>query len=557
MAKAQGKRGGERKKAAPTKNLTLAAPKRPAEGWRIWARGVGVGLAVAVLYAIWAGYIMLVPVVVLPLLTGVLIGLVMGDLIPAAIVGTGAAILGSILAGNIYKPATFVATVNHAPNWMSPDIITQAFQSLFGLVTANQLNTAFAGGRFVWFVVIAAVVSAGAAVAAAYIGRSAMNSRLLQWSVLAIACVCMLQSTYLGSATLRQQIATQPPSGTYGYDAMFNVRTYYLMRDGMGLYPAYLYSMAKDSRYISQNLWADGKMPKGSASLLREPLVFAMWRVVGFRSPDAIVWFSMLCAAAVMVLGYWAFRERLGATALLIPFVLAPGMMFHAMWLNIFFPDWWAALAFMASAFALSNGWWKTSAGLGVLACLFREVFCIWLAVVALVAWVRFVRNRRELVPAISFSVALVVSVAAYLLHVWVGDHYFVQVINPGGSVFTALRDLSVTPLTHKTWPAIYYLMTPYLMTIVSPLVLLVLGVGGYALVGESRFSRAALAGYIVVTLAMWFTIGAHSSYWGQDVTLFGVAGTAVLVGRGLVALMPADMKPAEAPSLGPEAQPS
>ena len=66
MAKAQGKRSGERKKAAPTKNTKLAAPKRPAEGWRIWARGVGVGLAVAALYAVWAGYIMLVPVVVLP-----------------------------------------------------------------------------------------------------------------------------------------------------------------------------------------------------------------------------------------------------------------------------------------------------------------------------------------------------------------------------------------------------------------------------------------------------------------------------------------------------------
>ena len=105
MAKAHTKRGGGQIKSAPAKGASAAAaPKRPAEGWRIWARGLGVGLAVAAVYVIWAGYVALWPVVVLPLMTGVLIGLVMGDVIPASIVGVGAAVAGSILASNVFKP---------------------------------------------------------------------------------------------------------------------------------------------------------------------------------------------------------------------------------------------------------------------------------------------------------------------------------------------------------------------------------------------------------------------------------------------------------------------
>jgi len=128
---------------------------------------------------------------------------------------------------------------------------------------------------------------------------------------------------------------------------------------------------------------------------------------------------------------------------------------------------------------------------------------------------VRFVRNRRELMPAISFSVALVVSVAAYLLHVWVETTTSSKSSTRRLGLHRAARPVGDSAHTQDMAGDLLP-DDPYLMTIVPPLILLVLGVGGYALVGESRFSRAALAGYIVVTLAMWFTIGAHSSYWGR-----------------------------------------
>jgi peptidoglycan/xylan/chitin deacetylase (PgdA/CDA1 family) len=77
--------------------------------------------------------------------------------------------------------------------------------------------------------------------------------------VVAVAGLCVIQAAYAGSAQMRTQIATEPADGQYAYDAVFNVKTYYLMRKGEAVYPAYLYAISKDRRYIDQDLFRNGK----------------------------------------------------------------------------------------------------------------------------------------------------------------------------------------------------------------------------------------------------------------------------------------------------------
>ena len=513
--------------------------------WRGWVLGSAVAAIVTLLYAILVGYVALLPAVTVPLMTGALVGLLIGEVVPALAWGALSGLAGSMVASLVFAPEAFGQSLSNMQPWMRPDILNSAFQSLYNLVAANQINTTFGAQARPLFVLIALVISGLAAAGVAYVCRSEVKyRRVVEWSVVGLACACMIFSTYAGSADLRAQMGVEPSDGAYAYDPVFNLRTYYLMRDGQGFYPSYIYSIAKDKRYIEQDMLQDGKMVGGSASMAREPLAFFVWTIVGFRSPNGILWFSMLCAAGVMALGYAAFAKPLGSCALLVPLSLLPAMLLHGMWLNILFPDWWGALAFMASAFTLAMGRWRTSIALGVAAALFRELFCVWLIVAAIASWAQAIRDRAVIRQASGFSAGLIVALVGYYVHVMVGSRFMVDSASAGAGVLAVMKGTLAQPLMTKAWPAVYYLMTPYFMTVVSPAILLVTGTAGFLVVGMPRSARLALAGYIVVTAAMYFTVGTHSSYWGQDVMPFAVAGSAVLVGIGLVRLMPPDSRP-------------
>jgi hypothetical protein len=100
--------------------------------------------------------------------------------------------------------------------------------------------------------------------------------------------------------------------------------------------------------------------------------------------------------------------------------------------------------------------------------------------------------------------------------------------------------------LQNKFWIPTSYLTFPYGTGFVPAFILLILGALGFLqVIRQDDFARFAPAAYLLFFTAFMFVIGATNSYWGQDLSLIGVIGVAILL-AGIDGIGPATQRLAE-----------
>jgi hypothetical protein len=486
------------------------------------------------------------PIVSAPLIVGAFVGLIAEELGAAGISGAYAGLAGAGVSAIVYRISLFAAYLRRINPASKVDIGPYLLKGFVTpLVSASPVNHGLA--QIALTLVIATALAAVAAVGAAWAaGRvaSAGGKRLLGLALIVSLGACLAWTLFAHSSSFVKAISTDPAPKSYAFDPIINLKTYYLIRGGMNYYDAIITAAAGDQRIndIRNNKWGrDWTIV--SPTRVRQPAVFYFWALVGHWSATGILWASVLLAVGVWIVWYWALFPILGQRGLMVALTLYPAFVVHMAWWNLLHPDWWAALMLLYSAAFLIAGRLSASAAFGFLAAISREVFVFYLLALLVVALVLWLRRRQPLRSVIPFGVALVAFAAAFAVHYLLEAPYVV--LKSGSTTLSTILDVSARPISQRFLGPTSYLMFPYGDSVVPAFILVAAGAAGlYLVLRRAQFARLALPGYLAFFLAFMVIVGASSTYWGQDVTLLGLAGLGALLG-GLGTLR----NPAETPA--------
>jgi hypothetical protein len=527
-----------RKSGSKSVGAKHPAAARPRPAWHAWLRHTVVTLLAIVAGALFLPFDRLLPLLSAPLVLGLLAGSWERRPAAAAAVGAASGLAGYlVLLGpyDVQRFATWVQT--QMPKYAVLDTTRDIFDFTIATVQANPLVAMGAGGQS-WplGVLMVGLCAAVAALAAWWRSESSRERRTawLAWTAVALIAGSFVYTAWAGTADFRQRISTEPADGTYAYDPVFNLKTYYMMRRGVGFYDAYMYSTLHDSRHANTPTAPDGRLVSGSPMFLRPPGAWYLWRVVGAGGSDGIVLFSILCCAAVLVGVYPAMRPTASTRAAFVSVMLYPGLLLHTVWFNIFFPDWWAALALLGSAVLLvARRYWAAGA-LAFLAVVFREVAGFYLLVMIVAGAICRIRGAREwLARTLAYAGGLLAAAGLFAWHYASGLRFFTP---QPQAAFDPLGAFAANRTRGYDWKLLAptsYLMLPYGMYAVPALLLMPASAAGFWFaLPKGSAERFALAGYQVAMLALFLTVGATSSYWGQLVMPLAVMGTGLLLAR-------------------------
>jgi hypothetical protein len=529
MARRQGARG-----AASAEKPDPA--RRPT--WHLWLRVATVTAMCCVVAALFAPFDLLLPVVTVPLVVGACAGI--WERRPAWAAGIGAvgSLAGSWTVLSAYELQSFVDWAQtRMPQYTMQDTTLSVLDFIVATTAASPLSVAQASGRGVLLGVALMAFTAGVAAVVAWWrtnGVSKWPAAIASWMVVVLLAGCFAYTAWTGTVPLRASISSEPPDLSYAYDPVFNVKTYYMMRRGRGFYDAYLYAQSRDARKASPRDWVNGRPKWGSAVMMREPAAFFLWRVVGAGSIDAVIALSIAACVALLASAFMALRRLASTRALFVVAMLYPGLMLHTVWLNIFFPDWWAALCILGSVLLLIGRRYLAAGAAAFLAIVFRETAGAW-ALVLLASsaflWLRGDAQWRG--RTIGYAARLLGGMAAFGLHYVVGQQYFPASPPKTFNLAAWLGSNAGNGLDWKLMSATSYLMQPYGLYAVPTLLMLPAASAGFWLaLPDKSLERLALTIYPTMMLLYFLTIGATSQYWGQIVMPIGIIGTGLLLAR-------------------------
>ena len=526
------------------RNARAAAPQKKAApprvpGWHTWLRLAVVTLLCAIAAALFSPFNTLLPVLMVPAVIGLCAGSWLRRPLWAAVAGFVASLSGCWAVLSVYADASFVNWVQtRMPQYSVQDTTGAIFAFIRAMIAEHPLTVARVGGEGVLVVAVMSLLTAGIAAGVAW-WRSgeatASRTAITAWVAVGLLTTCFVYTAWTGTVDFRASIASEPADGSYAYDPVFNVKTYYMMARGIGFYDAYVYAMSKDSRRVGTSGIIDGKITTGSPMMLRQPNAFYLWRIAGWAGVDGILALSIAACAAILVASFGVLRKAAATRALFVPLVLFPGLMLHTVWLNIFFPDWWAALAILGSALLLLGRRYWEAGVLAVLAILFRETAGAWalaLTAGAVFLWLRGQREWRA--KAIAYIAGMVGAVALFAVHYVSGLPYFVR--NENTSSFSLISMLAPNVSATLDWKLMgptSYLMQPYgLYAFPTAFVLPAASAGFWLSLPTGSIERLVLTVYPLMMLLYLLIIGATSSYWGQIVMPVGLIGAALLFAR-------------------------
>lgn len=552
----------EKRKASAMKvGRTVASYFRAiAEAWwlelTVPARGGGEPEGLLALRLAWLG---LVAALVFVLASAWLTGPLM--LVPAVLAGgfaaavaptrreaTWAGGIGGLLGGALtlwyVDAAATTARIAHLPKVAIADAPSSFFDTFVQpLMQYQPANLYFHDPLgMLAYVLLGAVATAVAAQLAARLARGwgeAGGRRLLTWALCGLLVAAFLATAWTQTGPLRTRIGTQPARGTYFYDAYIFLSTYYEMGKGGDYYQALVRGASGDKRLIAEGDVKGGKFVGWvtSPGLVRQPWVFWLWRSVS-RTAIGVYMLALGLTAVLLVGLLWAFEPYLGQRALLVPLLGFPLLMSLVVWVNVFFPDYWAALALLGSMLVLLRRRFVLAGALALAAALFREPAALWLAVLLASAVVFRLRGAREWGGrALAFAGMLAAFAVAYALHL----HAAAAIVGtPAHAVSIAeiLRVSASRPLAARFVAPASYVMYAYGFYQLPAWLFLFAQLPGLALVLRSephvRILALAFAG---LWLAFTLTIGGTSSYWGQLYMPMALAGTAALLALPLPAV--------------------
>ena len=386
---------------------------------------------------------------------------------------------------------------------------------------------------------VAAFVSALVAAVVAWVSGLLVRRGDSRWwkhvpaaVVLAFICAGMASSAW--SSDFREVSTQIRANDTYGVDAAIYQQTSLLMqiRDS-GYYEELVTAAAGDSRLIAEGAIVDGKFVSWAhgPSFIRLPFVFGMWKAaqtIGLTTFDLALTFAML----LVVGSYIAFSPHVGGLAVAVPAVLFPAFVAHGTWLNLFFPDYWAALFSLAAVFLVLRERWLAAGVFALAAALCREVAAVWLVFLVLgaLAGVVIDKERQSWRDLGAYAVAFGVFGLALLLHERAASA-IIAATATAPTIMTMLQDSAARELSAKFVEPAGYLMYPFGFFIIPPVLSLLLAPLGYlaSTSGRPWRLRSTLLAAALFWPAFTATVGATSSYWGQQYTMLAIVGVAAL----------------------------
>lgn len=527
-------RGSQRRDLGP-QSVQADTGDRYALGSIAW-RLAATFLAGVVAFVLLAGWITFVPLLMVPLLVGGYIGLTVRKLVPAATVGAGAALVGAIIASVVYDPKVAATLMNKLPPWFNPDVPAPfyrgvAFPIFQSLHWSGVEGVAWGLGACL----LSGVFAAGASWLASNLSSPNVARAVMAWSLIAALCVSLFATADRASAALRQEVGVEPASLSYRDDPFIYVKTFYLMQQGHDYYAAVEKACENDGRLAASGAAKNGRFygfwPK--PSYFRQPLPFYLWKNMG-SSADWVVRYSVALSALALAALYAGFSRRFSSRALLIPYLLYPWMLAHAATINVFFPDWWAALITIFAIALLAADVPVAAAVVALLASLMRFIALPLLAVIEFAALVLLVPKRGRMHMVIVVAVGALSFVGFALLwmrHIAAATPFIDPQTLAATSTSGIIDSTSARPFADRVLSPAAYRMYAYGFGLVWPALLFPTALFGY-LVGlsKSRLAQISLSLYVAGWGTFSVAIGPTSSYWGQLYTGALVIGTAVML---------------------------
>lgn len=485
------------------------------------------------------GYCVWAPLLVAPVLAGVIVALIAEDPIVAVGAGVLGGLVGGLVAANDFTVASLNAQLQAMPPYANPDVIIPQLYHDFlqPLMQAPLTVTTPASGPM--SVVLAAVLltplcAAGIAWLLRSLGDRKFAENVAGWVVVSALAVILIGTSWNAATTFRESLGQRMENGSYRFDAVIYLRAYEGMLDGGGYYQSLLKAGAGDARLIKENAVRNGKFYSfiSSPTLAREPWAFYLWRFAAPQGAPGVFLLSLLVCAASMLALHWGLRRTSFAASLIAPVLLLPMFLFLTAWYNIFFPDFWAGIAMLVSLAFLAREKVIGAALFALAAALFRETLVFWLIAVVVYSALRAKSSRTGIRDLACAGGSFVVFVGLYALHYFQASQIIAAQANSGAGGFLArLQDSASASLVGKFLAPFSYMMWPYGFFRFSGVVLVVAGLIGWALsFPDKRTLRWTIFGYGAVWLTYYATIGAASSYWGQQVLPFYLVGVAMLV---------------------------
>ncbi len=513
----------------------------------VWCRYAGVAVVwvlATVGSALLYPYSTFIPVLVVPCVIGIFVGLALDSTPVSAVVAALSAFVGTLAAAITYRLDRIGATLESLQargvfDYAFADIPRSLLDTLTGIWSRTPVNSADTPDGPILMVIAATTLTALVALAVSWMRGRTDDSRVTRaasWLAVGLIALSLLVTGMAATSEFRAQVDIEPPDKQYAYDPVFNVKTYHLMKAGQGFREAYLYAQMMDARKDDKfSVIEDGmrKFNGGSPAYQRQPAAFYLWQVLGARQASDIVIASLVWCCVILAGLHWTLSERLGPRSIAVVALVYPSLLLHSIWFNVFFPDWWATLVLALSIIAMLKERYWTAGALGLAAALFREIMAVWLLVILAAACVKWLRDRSAWRLLAGYSATLAAFGGAFAWHYSAGARYTARatVEQSGSFVQGALAASAGLGLMDKLLKAPSYLLLPYGFYAVPGYLFLPAGSAGFfSITKPGSVARLALTGFPLAMLALYVVTGATSSYWGMHVMPFAILGTAALV---------------------------
>jgi hypothetical protein len=495
---------------------------------------VALGLAASVLGALFMG-----PVAAFgaPVVAGVVCAAALQKRGVEIAAGATTGGLGHAAAWYLLTSGTAAALIARAPRAYFRDV-PPSLAARMPSVLLDSSSVGSLGSLLLALALGAALGAFGAWVASWFYRTSRLSGGFHVPAALVIVLIVAGMLGAAASSGYRAETIGVAEPESYWHDAAIYRQTHALMTErGMGYYEAFVTAASQDLRLAKEGAVVDGRFRAWatSPSYVRMPTAFYLWaaaRGLGLTVYDL----AMVVAVVLLCASYWATQRIVGPAAVAVPAILFPYFVTHSVWMNLFFPDYWAALFALGGMLAVLRERWRLAGGLVLAAALFREVAAIWLVfliVGAAAGWL-LDRDRRARCDLAVYVGAFALLALAVALH----SRAAASLILPGTVALPIVQTLMTSarrPLALKLGAPAGYLMYPYGLYAVPPAAALLTAPVGYFL-SLRRGSRRVLV--TLLTAAVFWpvftaTIGAPSTYWGQQYTPLAVLGTTLLVTWG------------------------
>jgi hypothetical protein len=527
---------GPKRASANGQGATQEAKSTARIAWRFGA----IGLSGVIAFVLLAGWISFVPLITVTLLVGGYLGLTMKRWQHAAAVGAVVGLVGGVMASTFYGTDAATKLIANLPQYFNLDTPLVFYQeTVLPIVKAGHWSD---GLGFLW-VLGACVLCAGFAACVSWFtartGESKTVRTVMSWGLVAVLCLCFLVTADGTSLGIRQFVSVEPTDYSYQFDAIIYVKTIYLMKQGMDYYPAVVEAASKDGRAIAGKWVTNGKMTAlwPRAEYVRLPLMFQIWSAMGPTADWVVRWSEVLSALALIAL-FCGFSRKLSERALLIPFMTYPWLLAHGSTINVFFPDWWAALAVVFAIALIAADLPEAAVVVAAFGAILRFLSLPLLGVVVVAAVVLLLRKQDRKRMAIVIGVAIAslgVFAVFWEQNIAIASRYIAATTttaSTAGSYFSGLlgaftgRDMVLRLLA----PTAYY-MYAYGFSLIPLVLLFPLALIGFLIaMRRSRLAQISLPLFVAGWFVYLVAFGPSSTYWGQVYTSALVIGTAALL---------------------------